>query len=334
MSQSRSFRRHRLGAVVLAAAVGLGATLPAAAAEVVRIGYQKYGTLVILKARGALERRLEPLGIEVRWTEFPAGPQLLEALNIGSLDFGTVGEAPPVFAQAAGADLVYVAHEPPAPAAEALLVPKDSPVRSVADLKGQRVALNKGSNVHYLLVRALEEAGLTVADIQPVYLPPADARAAFERGAVAAWAIWDPYFAAAQTQLEARVLRDGSGLVSNHQFYLAARPYAQQHPQIVGAIVEELRTVDAWGKAHPEEVARFLAPAVGLDEATVLVAARRYSYGAEWLTPAVAAEQQKIADAFSALRLIPKPIRIADALWTPPATVAAEAAAPAAALAR
>src|SRR5690606_11592962 len=142
--------------------------------SVLRIGYQKYGTLVLLKARGTLEKRLAGQGFTVQWTEFPGGPQLLEGLNVGSIDFGVTGETPPVFAQAAGVDVVYVAHEPPAPSGEAILLPKASPIRSLAELKGKKIALNKGSNVHYLLVRALESAGLEYADIQPVYLPPAD----------------------------------------------------------------------------------------------------------------------------------------------------------------
>src|SRR4029077_17806141 len=99
-------------------------------------------------------------GAEWRRTESPAGPQRREGLNVGSIDFGTVGEAPPIFAQAAGANLVYVANEPAAPRAEAIVVPKGSALKSVAELKGKKVALNKGSNVHYLLVRAIEKAGL------------------------------------------------------------------------------------------------------------------------------------------------------------------------------
>ena len=184
-------------AAVLAAAVSLGA-ISQASADTLRIGYQKYGTLVLLRADGSLDKRLAEKGVDVRWTEFPAGPQLLEGLNVGSVDFGTTGETPPVFAQAAGADLLYVAHEPPAPLSEAILVPKDSPLKTAADLKGKRVAFNKGSNVHYLLVRALEDAGLSINDVTPVYLAPADARAAFERGSVDAWVIWDPFQAAAE----------------------------------------------------------------------------------------------------------------------------------------
>lgn len=313
---SHSPRRQALR---LAAALGLGAAFAAAQAqagsrEPLHIGYQKYGTLTLLKARGDLEKRLAPQGIDVKWTEFPAGPQLLEGLNVGSIDFGTVGEAPPIFAQAAGADLVYVANQPPAPQGEAIVVAKDSPIRRVADLKGRKVALNKGSNVHYLLVKALEKAGVDYAEVQVVFLPPADARAAFERGSVDAWAIWDPFLAAAEKQLGARVLADGRGLVSNHQFYLASRGYADKRAQVIQAIVDKLAKVDRWAEAHPNDVAAFLGPQIGLDVGVAQLAASRFAYGIRPIAPAVAAEQQKIADVFFALKLIPRAIRVSDAL--------------------
>src|ERR1700761_2685894 len=200
------FLRKLLAVAVLSmstALAGVGASY--GQDKVVRIDYQKYGKLVLLKGKGSLEEKLKPLGYKVVWTEFPSGPPLLEAMNVGALDFGVTGETPPIFAQAAGAPLVYLAYDPPAPQGEAILVPKDSPLKSVADLKGKKVAFNKGSNVHYLLVKALEKAGLNYTDITPTFLAPADARAAFERGAVDAWVIWDPYQAAAETSLQARV---------------------------------------------------------------------------------------------------------------------------------
>ena len=158
----RSARRRTLG-ILSAAALGIvAASVPgfalAQSKGSLRVGYQKYGTLTILKARGTLEKRLAVQGIDVKWTEFPAGPVLLEGLNVGSIDFGTVGEAPPIFAQAAGANLVYVANEPPAPLSEAIVVPKTSTLKTVSDLKGKKVALNKGSNVHYLLVKEIGRA--------------------------------------------------------------------------------------------------------------------------------------------------------------------------------
>ncbi|QRY78820.1 sulfonate ABC transporter substrate-binding protein [Pseudomonas sp. PDNC002] len=288
-----------------------------------RIGYQKYGTLVLLKARGTLEKRLAEQGVKVQWTEFPGGPQLLEGLNVGSIDFGVTGETPPVFAQAAGADLVYVAHEPPAPTSEAILLPKDSPIKSVAELKGKKVALNKGSNVHYLLVRALEKAGLKYTDIQPVYLPPADARAAFERGSVDAWVIWDPYQAAAEKQLSARTLVDGTGLVDNHQFYLATRPYANNHPQVITTLIDEVRSVGEWSQQNPQQVTDQVAPLLGLPADITFTAVKRQGYGAQPITPDVTAAQQKIADTFTDLKLIPKKLSIKDVVWTAPAKVAA-----------
>ena len=309
------------------AAISFGAISQASAEDkVLRIGYQKYGTLVLLKARNTLEQRLAEQGVEVRWTEFPGGPQLLEGLNVGSVDFGVTGETPPVFAQAAGADLVYVAHEPPAPTGEAILVPKDSPIQSVAELKGKRVALNKGSNVHYLLVRALEDAGLTYADIQPVYLPPADGRAAFERGSVDAWVIWDPFQSAAEKQLEARNLRDGVGLVDNHQFYLATRSYAQNNPQVIGVLVDEIRSVGEWVKDNLDEATAQTAPLLGLPADITRLAVERQGYGARFITPDVVAAQQKIADVFTELKLIPRALNFSEVIWTPPAEQAQAAA--------
>ncbi len=315
IEKKRASRRHTLGLLFAAGVMAAtSSTAQAQAKQEVRIGYQKYGTLTLLKGRGTLEQRLASRNVTVKWTEFPAGPQLLEGLNVGSVDFGTVGEAPPVFAQAAGANLVYVGNEPPSPGSEAIVVPKDSKLRSLGDLKGKKVVLNKGSNVHYLLVKALEKAGLGYKDIEVVYLPPADARAAFERGSVDAWAIWDPFLAAAEKQLNARVLADGKGLVANHQFYLAARPYAEKNSDIVRIVLEEIAKVDEWGEKNPKEVAQILSAQTGLDVDVVALAASRYSYGVKPITSEVVAQQQKLADTFANLKLIPKPIAVKDAL--------------------
>ena len=317
--RTSTLRRSLVALFVAATSIG---AVTQAQAETLRIGYQKYGTLVLLKAKGTLEKRLAEQGVEVSWTEFPGGPQLLEGLNVGSVDFGVTGETPPVFAQAAGANLLYVAYEPPAPSSEAILVPKGSSLQSVAELKGKKVALNKGSNVHYLLVRALEDAGLKYSDITPIYLPPADARAAFERGSVDAWVIWDPFLAAAENQLQARSLRNGQGLVDNHQFYLATKPYAEQHPQVLSTLIEEVRAVGEDSKADPAAVTEQVAPLLGLSKEITAVAVKRQGYGAQPLTPAVVAAQQKIADTFTTLKLIPKSLSIKDVIWTPPAKVA------------
>jgi sulfonate transport system substrate-binding protein len=281
-----------------------------------RIGYQKAASIFVLqKAEGSLEKKLAAQGVSVKWVEFPAGPQLLEGLNVGAVDFGYVGEAPPIFAQAAGAKFVYVGFDPASPTAEAIVVPKASPLKSVADLKGRKVALNKGSNVHYLLVRLLDKHGLKYSDIQPVFLPPADARAAFEKGAVDAWVIWDPFLAAAEKQANARVLADGKGLVNNYQFYLAARGYAERNPAVVKAVFEDLTERGRWIQANLRQAAQQIAPIQGLDVDVVESSLRRYALGVQPLTPAVVADQQKVADTFFELKLIPRALNVREAVW-------------------
>jgi len=285
--------------------------------KVVRIGFQKYGKLVLLKSKGTLEEKATAAGYKVVWTEFPSGPPLLEALNVGALDFGNTGEAPPIFAQAAGAPIQYVAYEPPAPKGEAILVPKDSPLTSVADLKGKKVALNKGSNVHYLLVKALEKAGVKYSEIEPVFLAPADARAAFERGAVDAWVIWDPFQAAAEAATGARTLADGTGIVANYQFYFASKKFLDSDPRIVDLVLAQLGEVDDWAKGDVRAVAQQLAPSIGLPVDVVEVALKRQAYGIKPLSESVVADQQQVADTFFALGLIPRQIRISDAARRP-----------------
>ena len=285
--------------------------------QVVRIGFQKYGKLVLLKSKGTLEDKLKAAGYKVVWTEFPSGPPLLEALNVGAIDFGNTGEAPPIFAQAAGAPIQYVAYEPPAPQGEAILVPKDSKLTSVADLRGKKIALNKGSNVHYLLVKALEKAGVKYSEVEPVFLAPADARAAFERGAVDAWVIWDPFQAAAEAATGARTLADGTGVVSNYQFYFSSKKFLESDSKIVDLVLAELREVDDWAKGDIHAVANQLAPAIGLPVGVVEVALKRQSYGIKPITDSVIADQQRVADTFFALGLLPKQIKISDAARRP-----------------
>jgi sulfonate transport system substrate-binding protein len=305
-------------ALLFTAALGLLACAERAAAQAappqrLRIGYQKYGALVLLKARGALERRLEPLKVEVKWTQFSAGPALLEALNVGSIDFGQVGEAPPIFAQAAGADLVYVANEPAEPAGEAILVPKDSTIRSVAELKGKKIALNKGSNVHYFLVRALEKAGLKYGDVTTAFLPPADARAAFERGSVDAWVIWDPFLAAAQKTLEAQLVADASGVVNNRAYYFTSRTFADRNADVLKIAIEEINVIDTWASKNQGAAAAELSTVLGLDRSITDLYLGRAEFGTAPITRAILAEQQQIADTFFDLKLIPKKLNLLDA---------------------
>lgn len=307
-------RRALLGGLLATGLSGLRSARGDYDPRRLRIGFQKSAAvLTLLKAQGTLEPLFAPQGIELKWVEFPAGPQLLEGLNVGSIDFGYVGEAPPIFAQAAGADFVYVGYELPSPTAEAILVPHDSPLRSVAELKGKRIALNKGSNVHYLLVRLLEKAGVRYDDVQTVFLPPADARAAFERGSVEAWAIWEPFQSAAERQANARVLADGEGVVDNHNFFLARREFAEQRADAIRLLFEQVHRAGQAIKRDPAAAAQRLSPLQGLEPAVIEQAARRLSYSVQVIDGAVLRKQQKLADTFQQLKLIPRAIQVSDA---------------------
>ncbi|NMG08439.1 aliphatic sulfonate ABC transporter substrate-binding protein [Brasilonema sp. UFV-L1] len=286
-----------------------------AKASIVRFGYQK--SVILLKAKGVLEKRLKPEGIGVEWIEFPAGPQLLEAMNIGSIDFGHAGESPPIFAQAAGANLTYIAGIAANPAGSAILVPKNSPIKSVAELKGKKIAFQKGSSAHYLLLQILEKAGLKYSDIQPISLPPADARAAFVKGSIDAWSIWDPFYAAAEKSANARVLIDGKEINRQGGYYLASRKFADNNPQTIKAILEEIKKLEDWSDKHRDEVAATLSPVLGVDLDTMKRATQRKTFGIVPIDEKLIAEQQKVADKYYQLKLIPKQISVRDATLTP-----------------
>jgi len=280
--------------------------------RVLRVGHQK-GWLSLLKGRGTLEKRLAPLGVKVAWTEFNAGPVQLEALNVGSIDFGDVGEAPPIFAQAAGAPLIYAASTVPRPRLEAVIVPKDSPIRSVAELKGKRIAFNKGSNVHYFLVKLLQKHGLQYRDVQPVFLAPPDARAAFERGAVDAWAIWDPFLASAQKTLDARLLADATGVVNNRAFYFTSRDFAARNADVLRIAVQEVAAIDTWVEKSQPAAAAELSSLLGLDRSVTELFVSRVGYGTLPVSREILAEQQAIADTFFDLKLIPRKLDLLQA---------------------
>jgi len=242
-------RRLLLGGILATVASSL---LPWSSAfaedtKTLRIGYQKFNSINILKGSGALEKALAPQGVKVSWHEFAAGPQLLEALSTGAIDLGHAADAPSVFAQAAGKPVVYLAAEQPYPRGIGLVVREQDHLTAVQDLKGKRVATGRGWNAQYLLAVALEQAGLSYKDITPAYVNnAADAVAALQSGSVQAVTLWDPFLAAAESQPGLKNLRDGSGLSSNRTFYLSTAAFADQHRDLLKTFFSELGKVSQW----------------------------------------------------------------------------------------
>jgi sulfonate transport system substrate-binding protein len=311
MTKSFNVNRRQILATGIAASTLLASPLALAQkpTRVLRVGHQK-GWLSILKGRSTLEKELAPLGVSVNWTEFNAGPVQLEALNVGAIDFGDVGEAPPIFAQAAGAPLVYAGATVPRPRLEAIIVPKGSSIRSIADLKGKRVAYNKGSNVQYFLVKLLEKNGLKYGDVQSVFLPPPDARAAFEKGAIDAWIIWDPFLASAQKTLDARLLADASGVVNNRGYYFTSRDFASRNTDVLKIAIRQINDIDTWASKNLGAAAAELSTVLGLDKGITELYLSRSAFGTTPVNSAILAEQQKIADTFFDLKLIPKKLNL------------------------
>lgn len=312
----RPVRALRAFAAVLIAAIVIPLCADAGPAQL-RIGYQKDGALVVLREQGVLAKRLAQQGTTVEWVEFPSGPPLLEALNAGSIDFGATGDTPPIIAQAAGANLVYVASVPNPGRSEAILVRADSGITKLADLKGKRLAFTRGSSAHNFVVRVLAKAHLAYSDVQAINLPPPDAAAAFRNGNVDAWAIWDPFYALGERYPGSRVLTSAEGVAPSNAFFLAGRSYAEQNPQIISTVIGELDRVSRWTQQHQSELAQEMASVTGVDLDVEKVAAARGNYGVHFMSSDVVREQQSIADTFAKLGLVPHPIDVRSIVWTP-----------------
>jgi sulfonate transport system substrate-binding protein len=282
----------------------------------IRIGYQKNGVLVIARQQATLEKHFASEGIDVKWIEFSSGPPMLEAMNVGSIDYGAVGDSPPVFAQSAGANIIYAAGQP-ITNGQGILVQANSPIRSIADLKGKRVGFTKGSSAHNIIVQALEKAGLGYGDITPVYLTPPDAGPAFANGSIDAWSIWDPYFAIGETKQNGRVLVNASEITKTNAFYIANRDFAKNHGAELQQIIDVTTVTAKWAETHRDEVAKSLSAVTGIPLEIQTVAANRSAFAVGPITDDIIATQQGVADRFFKLGLIPRPVVVRDAVWKP-----------------
>lgn len=274
--------------------------------------------LASLEKRGNLEKRLEPLGYKVQWLEFAAGPQQLEAINAGGLDIASTAESPPVFAQAAGSSLVYLAANSSDGRSISLLVPANSPVKSVKDLKGKKVAFQKASIGHYLLVRALEKEGLKLSDVESVFLPPPDANVAFSQNRVDAWFIWEPFVTRNVQKNVGRVLIDGgNGLRDTNGFFSTSRAFYDNNQEAIKIFLDEFQKEQNWAKNNPKELAELLAPVTQLDVPTLVAMHDKYDFTLVPITEQIITKQQEVADKWYSLGQIPKKVDVREQFLKP-----------------
>lgn len=315
-------RRQTLGLFGAAAAATV---LPVAgraraAAKEIRIGWQKNGVLALAKSQGALEKRFADRGISVTWSEFTSGPPLLEALGAGALDFGPTGDVPPLFAQAARGNLLYVGTYRGSSQGSAILVHRDSPIGTLADLKGKKLAFKRGSSAHNVTVKVLRKAGLKLDDVTQLDLAPPDAAAAFKNGSIDAWSIWDPYTAIAEKDPQTRVLTTAEGIVDSWSYFLGNTDFTSRNPELVSEIIDELKKVGSAAQANFDETVKSIASITGVPEdVTRIVLSRRgANLGAVSTLPDQAiAYQQALADEFFDLKIIPRKLDIGQIVWRP-----------------
>jgi sulfonate transport system substrate-binding protein len=308
-------RREFLGLSVGGAIAALSSRAEAQTTiKEIRVGYQKTGVLVIARQQAVLEKRFASKQIGIKWIEFTSGPPLREAMSTGSVDLGAVGDTPPIFAQAANANIVYVAGSPITDG-QGILVPANSNIRTIADLKGKRVGFTKGTSAHNVVIATLEKAGLTYEDITPAYLTPPDAGPAFANGSIEAWAIWDPYFAIGEKRQNGRILINAAEVAKTNSFYLANRDFANAHVRESREVIDGLAEAARWAEANRAEVASALAAVTGVPLEVQTVAANRASFLIGPVTDEIVTTQQAVADRFYKLGLIPKPIAVRDIVW-------------------
>ena len=252
------FKRLLLGAAL---ALGLLSTVQAGDLQPLRVANQKSTIKALLEASGESQN----VPYEIKWSEFPSASPLGEALNAGAVDVGALGDAPYVFALGAGASIkvISIIHAE-GRNTTALLVPKDSPIKTAADLKGKKIVTGRGSIGHYLAIKALNDAGLTTQDVQFIFLLPAESRLVLDNGTADAWATWDPYTTVVTSQSNARVLVSGKHLLSNHLYFAATGQAIADKRVQLDDFVARIDRAYAWANTHPEQYAAAQAKITGL----------------------------------------------------------------------
>jgi sulfonate transport system substrate-binding protein len=291
---------------LVASDAGAAPKKPDLSGETIAVGDQLGGIKAGLAAAGLLDN----IPYKVDWSTFSSGPPLVEALNAGSIDFGLVGDVPPVFAAVSDVDLNVVGAVRTNPAAQGLLVAADSPIKKLADLKGKKVAFGEGTSAQFFILQALKKAGLTLDDIEPVNLATVDARAAGLNGNVDAWVSNDPLITLDTTNNDARVLLDGASTTSGLILYVARGEAIKDKRAVLNDFVARIAESRNWAREHPDLWAQAWSKEIGLPVAVLEAVARQGNYHAVPVDKKVIADIQKIADVFFKAGLIPEKVNV------------------------
>lgn len=283
--------------------------------QTINLGYQKNGTTLSLKQKQELQKELEEMGYTVKWSEFNTGSSILEALNAGSIDFATAGDIPSIFALSKGSDFKYIAGEPSSPASQGILVSKDSGIKSVKDLKGKKIAFNKASISQYLLTQSLRSVGLTIDDVEPVFLNPPDASIAFEQGDVDAWVVWDPYLTVAESK--GNVILNDIPKFPYRSFYFTTSQFAKAHSDIVKLFVKHVAQVGKEIDKNPIEAAKLLNEATNIPEDTWEKVLERKKNDVHYMDQQAIDDLQAQADNLVKIGLTKQKVKIKDHVWFP-----------------
>ncbi|MCC9628926.1 aliphatic sulfonate ABC transporter substrate-binding protein [Blastopirellula sp. JC732] len=229
-----------------------------------------YAPLWIAKRKGWLQEALQEAGQgSVQWSTMRDGPLQNEAFAAGLIDVALTADTPAIIGRAAGLDIEVVALAATSPASLAILVPSDSPAKSMADLKGKKIAATKGSFCHHLLALALQRDGLSLSDVQFINMSGPEINVSLQTGQIDAGVTWEPYISQILSSGKMRVLMDGAGLKSGNEVIAVNKTLVEQSPEVVQTILAAFQRGHQFLQEHPNEAAKLIAEDVNLEPAQV-----------------------------------------------------------------
>lgn len=300
---------HPIARILTGLALASLTTIAFAQDATLRVGDQRGNARAVMEAAGVLK----DVPYKIEWREFPNAAPLLEALSSGAIDAGSVGDAPLTFAAASGvkAKAIFATRYD----GNAIIVKDGSPIQSLADLKGKKVALVKGSSGHNLFLQALTRAGLPVDSVQYAFLPPAEATLALQNGSVDAVSTWEPYVSFATQKSGARILVDGKEYPAL-SYFIASNSAIDSKPEQLRDFVARNAKARAWGLEHPKEYATIIAEIVNIPEDVAFSKQTRENHAPEPITDRIAQLQQATIDLYRQSGLIDADLKASDLLDT------------------